>query len=149
MGCTCHLLRGETCSYCNNWFGDFENPDDIIDPIPGDTLVMLTLDTGGASVDKEPVLTLQQANARKIAERNKRLAQELSRTRRPISDPDGPPSHEFGHQVYITELETSLARKTANERKLSLSHRIPFAWRWSSLRDDLRMGTSQLFAGEE
>jgi|GEM_PF-4346266 len=147
MGCTCHLLR-ETCSHCNKWFFD-PISDDIIDPIPGDTLVMLTLDTGGASVDKEAVLTLQQANARKIAERNRQLAQELAHTYRPYSDPDGPPTHEFSLQVYISELETSLARKTANEHKRSLSHRIPFAWRWSSLRDDLRMGTAQLFPGEE
>lgn len=146
MGCACHLLRGETCSHCNKWFDYFEPiPDDIIDPIPGDTLVMLTLDTGGASVDKEAVLTLQQAKARKIAERNKRLAQELAHTFIPHSDPDGRPHHLFGNKIIQDQRNAFDHTVQSIARKRALAHRIPFAWRSKSIRDDLRMGTVALF----
>lgn len=157
MSCYCHRIH-QTCSYC---MAQFE---------AGEVVATTQIDHNGNHIeafiphsdpdgrphhlfgnkiiqDQRNALdhTLQQAKARKIAERNKRLARELAHTYRPYSDPDGPPSCQFGNEKLAELQHSAINRELTHEHNLALAHRIPFAWRSKSIRDDLRMGTMALF----
>lgn len=62
----------------------------------------------------------------------------------PHSDPDGRPHHLFGNKV-IKDTKDAFDKLNASvAHKSNLAHRIPFAWNWHSIRDDLRLGTVAL-----
>lgn len=114
-GCCCHIMRGETCSYCMQKFV--------------------------ADEQAVPTYTLQVANAEK-AERHA-LAYSMGPARlcdrlKAQSDPDGEPHGHFGNQIAV---QGAIAIRAASERTYQRSESLRFIHQPAkSLREELRLG---------
>lgn len=132
MGCTCHLMRGETCSYCMEQIRELE-----------------AISEGYPDEVESEKLVFDTHHFRKMARHAVSYGMGTEKFKAALwqHDPDGPPTGRFGRTVAAAALAVSEEREIEAVRRRDMMRFIHQPDR--SLREELRMGVYYDASGTE